>query len=279
MPFKDREKAKSYQKSYKEKWNKKNPNYNQDYYQKNQFIQRISHRLKNFKKKTDRLKQQYKITKSLWDDPVITGCILSDAYLRKIDDGQNSCFELEQSEKHKELVTFLEDYFTDLGIQTGTYRYLHKAIRENDLPKWGIRVFTRRSKFWTLMRKRWYPDGVKVIPKDLVITPKTLAFIFMGDGTSSWNDVNNHSSSIIIHTEGFDHDSVMLLKNKLYEYGIEIINTQIKPNLGEVIRISRAKDVKKFMNLVQPFMLSSFNYKVKIPKSVGRKPYGLIKKR
>lgn len=279
MPFKDKEKQKLYQKKYKAIWRKKNPNYDKNWYQKNKFEQRIKSRLKSFKKKTDNLKNQYKLTKLLWDDPVINGCILSDAYLRKTDDGQNSCFELEQSEKNEGLINFLVKYFKDLGIETGVYRYLHKKIREQDEPKWGIRIFTYRSKFWTLMRKRWYPEEYKVIPKDLIITPKTMALIFMGDGNSQWRNSKKTNVIVTLHTQGFDDDSVNLLIKKLNDFGLKRVYLEKKPNGGNAIRFERTEDVKKFMNLVEPFILSCFNYKIKHPTSYEREPYELLGRR
>lgn len=186
---------------------------------------------------------------------------------------------MEQSEKNEPFVNYLVDYFKDLGIETGLYRYLHKPVRPNDLPKWGIRVFTRRSKFFTLMKKRWYKNNMKIVPEDLVITAKTIAFWFMGDGSTQWRDEHKRKSVIVIHSQGFDNRSVLFLKEKLHQFGIQIIHLQKKPNNGQTLRIERAQDVKRFFNMVEPFILPCFMYKIKYPTIMGRKPYNLIGRR
>lgn len=44
------------------------------------------------------------------------------------------------------------------------------------------RITTGQSEYWTKIRDRWYVDGKKIVPKDLVLTKPMLAILIMDDG-------------------------------------------------------------------------------------------------
>ena len=68
------------------------------------------------------------------------------------------------------------------------------------------------------VRKKWYPNGIKVVPPDLVINNDVFSHWFMGDGTVG---IYNGNSRIHICSEGFDIESLNVLKRALLRFGIK----------------------------------------------------------
>jgi len=254
-------KVKKYMKNYRLKNKERNKQYQLDWYEKNKFKERINHKIKYFKKKTTKLIQQYKLFKQLKNDEIINGLLLSDAHLRNIRDGQNSELELEQSDKNESLVIKLQEHLTELGIATNTFRYLHKNTNT-----WGVKVYSYRSIAFTLLRKHWYDDRLKIVPNKIKITPKTLAYWFMGDGSSVWINKNKTKSMILLFTEGFTKNDTISLQKKLLDLGIKSHLQQKHKLEGRYfIVIGTSYDVFKFFEIVEPYILLSFRYKIKKP--------------
>ena len=245
--------------------------------QENSFHRRINQKIYYFNKNKRKLLSMFRQANEIVNDEMIQGLLLSDGYLRKIDDQQNSCLEVEQSESHKDFILRIADHLKEIGIGYGFYEYLHKNNKTGFAPaSWGIRIFSYRHLGFTKLRKKWYPCGKKIVPKDIKLTPKVLAYWFMGDGSTNWRNKEKRTSVTMLHTQGFDNEFVLFLKDKLHELGIEIIHLQRKPNDRYALRIERAKDVKRLFNIIEPYILPCFNYKIKYPTSMGRKPYNII---
>lgn len=65
------------------------------------------------------------------------------------------------------------------------------------------------------LRKKWYPDGKKLVPRDLILTPRTLLHWYIGDG--------GVSSELYLHTQSFPLVDVNFLKYLLeHELDIEV---------------------------------------------------------
>lgn len=197
-------------------------------------------------------------------DEIINGLMLSDGNLQKpLTQFQNSRFVLGQSTKNIQLVYFFQKHLKTLGIES-SIRY-YKA-------KLGDTVILNSLKYpdFTRLRELWYYDGTKIVPRNLVLTEKTLAFWFMGDGSTRWmNRKKARRVNIHIATYGFDNDSVIFLRNKLNELGLEKIKIYYRlmnPNRQPHIYIDNDEDVIKFMNIVKPYIIDCFAYKIKYPE-------------
>lgn len=223
---------------------------------------RIDEKIRRFKKLIVKKKQEYKLLEKLWDDPVITGLLLSDAHLRSIKDGQQSCFILDVKEENKEMIDFVAEYLTDFGIGSCIDRQLHNGRF------WSIRVTSYRNFAFTELRKRWYKQNKKIVPYDIQLTEKCTAFWFMGDGTSSKN--TSGRVQVAFYTNGFMVEDIKILKTKLDFLDVPmIIRSRVIKNCNpcHVMEISRKKDVIKLMELIEPYMLNCFKYKVKYPST------------
>lgn len=199
----------------------------------------------------------------LKNDEIINGVLLSDGGIHKPNTvNSNACLNVAQIPERGEFLTFIEKHIQDLGFNT----HIHSSLQT------GSKTFISRLSSsahvsWTELRKYWYPEGKKIIPSDLKLTPKTIAWWFMGDGTCFWGDKEKTRSRIQLATQCFTFDEVLIVKRKLLDLGIThiAINHEYdKPDMP-IIDISTQINVKKFLEIVEPFILPAFRYKIKIP--------------
>ena len=119
----------------------------------------------------------------------------------------------------------------------------------------GYRFFTRSLPEFTCFYKRFYVDGVKIIPSELKLTPLALAVWFMDDGSRSGN-------SCYLNTQGFLLQDQLKLIDFLSKY------FGLKPNCNRDkiyyrLRFS-VEDSKKLTELIEPYVLPFLRYKLLI---------------
>jgi hypothetical protein len=117
--------------------------------------------------------------------------------------------------------------------------------------------------FISFERSRWYPEGTKKVPCDIRINPVSVAHWFMGDGSSSY--FQGEYVEAKFSTDAFSLEDNTLLCLMLAKLGI----TSSKPKYHHSIGISSMKSVIMLMEMIEPYILPSFVYKVKYP--TGRK--------
>lgn len=121
----------------------------------------------------------------------------------------------------------------------------------------GRHLYTPAYTFLQDQRKRWYPDGVKIVPRDIRMTPMVAAQWFCGDGTGAKN------GTLRFYTNGFDGTDVDILVTHLRdELGIRAAadgNTRA----GEfTIQILARQDAVRFKTLVDPYIPECCRYKL-----------------
>lgn len=72
-----------------------------------------------------------------------------------------------------------------------------------------VKLRTHRSDVFSNHYELWYPEGTKVIPEDLQLTPLSLAVWFSDDGNI--RQICNNRLQLKLSTNGFDIHSVELL--------------------------------------------------------------------
>lgn len=107
-----------------------------------------------------------------------------------------------------------------------------------------------------LLRKKWYPDGKKIVPKDIRLTSLTLRQWFIGDGTLMCPRQTGWKSSIVLYTCGFSIPDVEFLKAELIKLGFK--TTRHKHN--NALYIS-TKSTKEFLNYIGPCPVDRYQYK------------------
>lgn len=201
-----------------------------------------------------------KLTIALKRDPIFIGLMLSDGSIVKRKDSRNCGFYLTQKESHKQLVNETSQLLEEYQINNTITKY----YRERNHTFEHI-LYTKNHVSFTELRNYWYPDGKKIVPIDMILNAEALAFWFMGDGTSWYVGKNKNRVIIKLCTQGFDKKYVNRLYLGLRQLGLDHI--KIYPaGKGFDIQIAKSSEVTKFMNLINPYILSDFSYKVKYPK-------------
>lgn len=103
-------------------------------------------------------------------------------------------------------------------------------------------------------RERWYPNGIKIIPKDIRITDFSLAMFYCGDG-SLYKKKNVVQMSFM--TECFSEEDILFLRDKIYQkYGINF-------NITKQNRLRKCKkdNIITLLELMSCFCPSCFDYK------------------
>jgi len=104
------------------------------------------------------------------------------------------------------------------------------------------------------IRKQWYPEGKKIIPKDLKLTPLTLRQHYIGDG--SLVHPQKAKPYIVLSTCGFSISDVEWLISQLNELGFKA--TRMSSN--NVIHIS-TYSAKAFLNYIGECLVECYQYK------------------
>ncbi|OGM14272.1 hypothetical protein A2141_02855 [Candidatus Woesebacteria bacterium RBG_16_40_11] len=106
---------------------------------------------------------------------LILGCILGDGYMRK---KVNAHLQITHSIKQKEYVLWKYSMLKNIVI-TAPHEYRGNAGRV------GYRFFTKSLPDITDFYNKFYQNGKKIIPKDLTLSPLSLAVLYMDDGSKS----------------------------------------------------------------------------------------------
>jgi hypothetical protein len=109
-------------------------------------------------------------------------------------------------------------------------------------------------------RYSWYTAGEKIVPDDLVLTPISLAYFFMGDGSSVWIK-DTISITINLCTDDFKLHDIVFLENQLRKFSLHTMQVSV-PNGRIRIGIPQ-NSVDDFMNLVKPYMVEPYLFKLK----------------
>ena len=104
-----------------------------------------------------------------------------------------------------------------------------------------------------IIRKQWYPEGKKIIPRDIKITPITVRQHYIGDGNIYCPKTGN--PSIRLCTYGFTVMDVEYYMGKLVELGIKATR-----NIQNAINIS-AYSVKDFLKYIGDCPVECYQYK------------------
>ena len=180
----------------------------------------------------------------------INGELLGDGRLNSI--SPYSAQFLYSSSK-EEYINYVSKTLNSFGIkQTGK---IYKSITKinNYGPYFGYYYFSLNYEELLPIWKKWYPNGKKIVPKDLILTPLTCRQWYIGDGCL---DCLNRHPCIILSTQGFTTIDVERLKKELIKLGL---NGTRQP-ASNIIHIS-VYSTKDFLNYIGPCPVKCYQYK------------------
>jgi len=159
-------------------------------------------------------------------------------------------------DKHKDYISYIKNTLETFGLKVS-------KIYESIDKRYGCKtynIFTVMYRSFVDMRNRFYPNGKKIIPSDLEITPNLLKNWFIGDGNGTKWHVN-------IATCGFKVDSCNLIVEKLKELNINskvLIDHRGYPSI--FISTASYTDFYNFMLHEDSYIPECYQYKFQFVK-------------
>ena len=190
------------------------------------------------------LKQQLNLSR--FQKQVLIGYLLGDGHLETWKNSKIARLKVEQSLKQNSFVNWLFEIF-------GSF--------VNTLPKAKVNKIyfnTLGSNQFYEFRTLFYLNGKKIVPENIeqLLTPISLAVWFMGDGSIKSKECNGR----IINTHGFTKHEVENLCRILNEKFT--LKTSIRRQKDGLQIYISAKSARVLSNLITPYMLPYFYYKL-----------------
>lgn len=190
---------------------------------------------------------------------LISGLLLSDGCIKLNKNKSNevsgtarytqSCVNVEWLEKIKEHFSL---YGVESTIDTGSF--LSGGYHSYNII-YGFR--TRSYLEFKKLYYKWYPEGKKIVPDDIELTPDCVANWYFGDGCISKTSKIYNVYQIRLATCGFEIKYTRFLS--------ELLNTSLGINSHvdktNIIRFSRHDDVLYFLDYIKDYWISCFSYK------------------
>lgn len=175
---------------------------------------------------------------------LILGCVLGDGYMRK---KTNAHLQITHSIKQKEYVDWKYQILKNLVKGT-------PKVYKGNAGRVGYRFFTKNLPQITYFYNRFYQNGKKIVPKDIKISPLTLAVWYMDDGSKS-----RHAG--YINCQQFDSVSQKNMLNALNNLNLKVSFN--KDKIYTRIYIS-SLSMPLLVHLIKPFIVPSMRYKLSI---------------
>jgi len=185
------------------------------------------------------------------DRYILDGHLLGDASIlnHHPDRNKNWCFVLYSI--HSEYLQYSADTITCLKDRPIWSRAQKDKRTNKTYNSFYLRSLS--EDYFTKQRERWYPEGKKIVPCDLVITKETLLSWYMDDGSIST------SKGRYLATDSFTLEDVNLLKKYLArDLDIE---SAIHKNDSHFRLYIPVREVSKFEKCIGSCPVECFRYK------------------
>lgn len=199
-------------------------------------------------------------------DEIILGCLLGDSSLNaNSDTGDYRTVMFDHSIKQQEYFEYKAKIFGSWFIRS-----------KNRISGYGSEMvrgqLVANLKTWNLLNELFPNNGKKIITKEYVdkLTPISLAFWYMDDGSICNREDDNLGCRIHINTQGFSLEEHKILQEALKrKFNIESTIGDKDVYKGYVL-ILDVENTKKFCSLIAPYICKSMKYK--LPKEYEDMP-------
>lgn len=221
--------------------------------------QPITNRLKQYGiKKGGHYSIKMNMTNEMYE--VLRGTLLGDGSLLT-SKNQNAFFSY--TSKSLQHVQFVAKYFDEYKCGKGIYSYDIFDKRTNKVYQRNQFV-TKRSNTLTKERDKWYINGIKHIPEDLVLTPLMCLLWYIGDGGLSNNTITLSTNCF----EKEEIETILLPQLSMFEAKIAKCGRSKKEhNIQYVIKIYKRENVVSFLKYIGECPFEDYKYKWNVKPS------------
>lgn len=194
---------------------------------------------------------------------VLYGALLGDGCLYKHKNCLNAQFTyLSKSRQHVEYVgKYFKDYWSGEGIKNSSY-----VDNRTNKEYYRSQIKTYTNETFTDEYNRWYKNGIKHIPKDLILTPLICLIWYIGDGGICHT---NRSEYIKLSTQCFDKkEQEEILLPQLQKFEASLMKTE---NDQYYIYIPHRKE-EDFLQYIGDCPFEDYKYKWKYAPYKNKKP-------
>lgn len=186
---------------------------------------------------------------------VLIGGLLGDFYLYQNKNHINAGLVGSRAYKDKKYAQYELDVFKNFcNGKVGKTSYLDKRTNKTYHRAW---FRTRVSRVFTSYKQKWYPNGTKIVPRDLQLTPLICAIWFCDDGSVIYKNKNN--LRLQFATDGFTKSDVKFLAKLLAkELGADF---KVYPKEGHYVIHAYTEATIKFIHYIKPCFPSSMKRK------------------
>jgi recombination protein RecA len=182
-------------------------------------------------------------------ESVLIGTVLGDASLAM--HGHHARLHVKHKAAHRALAEFKREVFSRF-----TSMPLHAFDQRLGAKRYPcVQFATRTHPVFTAWRRRFYPDRHKQVPDDIadLLTPLAVAVWFMDDGSAD-------HTGITLQTHSFELSEVQQLQEALSEQFD--IGATIRANKRRPILYVGKRELPRFVEVVEPFVLEDLEYKL-----------------
>lgn len=187
---------------------------------------------------------------------LVDGLLLGDGWIEQGSVGSRLC--LKQTEAHAPWVEQVTEELCTLGIEWSYSRRMAGTvfIKEKEYVQRATCAFRTRSYlYFTQERTRWYPQGKKCIPSDVILTPTSIAHWYFGDGMRGSKGYHARFA-----TDGFPPEDVHLLAQRLSE----VFGWTPTVDARNRILLTHTADRASLLVLVKDMTPSCFQHKLSL---------------
>lgn len=218
---------------------------------------------------------------------ILNGCMLGDGCISKQHNQNRNC---EFSESHQtshveilhglynELYPFMLDVKKVYRKKIIGYGDNNTIIHSKTEKEKAFAIRSMSHPLFTKLERKWYKrdengeyifkpvgnngrmDRIKTIPRDLKLTPLTLAYWYFGDGTLAYK---NTCGRICFYTNGFSEEDVQFLIKRL-KNDTNLLNVNYYfPKINQPIIVLSSEDTFNFINMISEYknLYKCFEYK------------------
>ena len=191
------------------------------------------------------------------EEEVINGLLLGDGHIESEPHSKKNytafiCYTC----KYKSVLIELSKQLIRLkpNVLKKTYRYKNGVVR------YGYRLRMNSYKSFLQLKQKWYPNGIKIVPRDIKLTPETCYWWYLGDGSS-------HRRGMTLCTHSFTEGDVdFLIANLPMEAMRRYVTNYVKGNKSygkkyPVIKIYKKEERNKFLEYIGPCRHPIYLYK------------------
>ena len=184
---------------------------------------------------------------SIEQKEILTGLMLGDGHLELHKNGKNASLRITRKSEDESYIDYHVNIFSNLGAKRSDGQVKDKRTNKIYL---RTMLHTSVHSILTQWHKVWYRRGKKIIPKNLKLTPLTLATWFADDGSLT---IKKRQYNAKLATHGFTKQEVILLKKQLLSqlnlcFKIYRDNSGKKPHW--FLMLTNKNDVRQLINII-----------------------------